>query len=241
MTYEANHFTIADFENISIDSLLKRGLRFDVKKALKSKGITRIEGLKGKSSKELPSVEGVDDLGEILCIIGIEYKLDPEYFLKYPFISQENEAIAEMRKNPLKIPLRRIGIDSRISNALLRRKQIGIIQDLIGKKRDELHRIHGMGTKGVSDLVNALYNYNVKIIDGKFYLDLNKDQNENICIKPGSEDTTYTDNTAVNQLRELFKLSGEVAGLPIKAIEQANAALMGILTQYRGRGDLTDG
>lgn len=225
--------SIETFENIPIDSLDVRGLRLKVRNALKDKGIKRIGDLKGKTSKELPNVMHIDVLGEILYIIGIEEKLDWEYFREYPLISKENDTIAQICENPLQVPLARLDLLNIAVTALGKRKPpISKIKDLIGVERDEILRTHGIGNGTGRQLCIALQRHNITVTGGKFNFDLGTEK---------SVDTEESGDKALRELRRFLILTAQVSRLSGEDIGRANAALEKIINDARGRGDGTDG
>ena len=250
MTKEENNLSIADFENISIDSLKSRGLKTDVIKALKNQGIITIGNLKGKESKELPNVRYVDELEEIVYIIGLEHNLDAKHFMEYPFVSNENETIAKICKNPLDVPIYRLDCPGSVASALYYRREPSIytIEDLIGMKREVILGTHGIGPKKADKLCKALQMHGITVVGGKFALESRRrdeksiDPMSNAIIVHGGEKVGDTSDKIVQQqLKELFVLTGEVAMLNTKAIGKAIDALKQIITEEKGRGDGING
>ena len=229
---EEKKSSIENFENIPIDSLGVRGLRNQVIKALMREGIKSIRDLKGKTSKELPNVMYIDVLGEILYIIGIEEKLDWEYFREYPLISKENDTIAEICKDPLNVSLYRLDCPNTVATALGRRKEIRTIKDLIGMRRDEILGTYGIGYKTGDELCIALQRHNVTVIGGNFHIDLETDKSTNIQNDLG--------DGALQQLQDLFCLAAKVSKLDVQYITKANDALRSIIKGAREIGDGTN-
>ena len=235
-----NSLSKENFEKIPIDSLRVRGLKSAVIKALKNNGIKVIGNLKGKTSIEMQDVMGVDVLGEILYVIGIEYKLESEYFMQYSFISKENETIVKICENPLNAPISRLDCKLGIAQALVRKEpKILTVNDLIGRGVDKTLGSHGIGPGLGEELCLALQSHNVTVIDGKFHYNSRTDEYlvSAETGEPSDKSEKATDSIADEQLRQFLILSREVAELSPEAIAKVNAAISNIIKEDRGRGD----
>lgn len=237
MADQANDSLIVEFENILITSFSRRGLGSESIKELTNRGIERVSDLKGKDATKLRR-RGCEyllkSLGEILCVIGIEYGIESSYFLNYPFMSQYEKSLSEMRSNPLSIPLERLPMDINIGRRL-RNAGLVTIGDIIGKKHGDV-RLSGIGIVRLTNLENALMIHNVVIKDEKFVMEpktTSKGKNPDV-VEP--KEGTDPSITREEQLKTLFKLAAEVAALGGSVVENANIALRGIIEAgNRGR------